>query len=321
MSELRIGTRGSDLAMWQAEYVREALQKAHPQLRISIEVIRTWGDQAPDTPVHAVGGTGVFTTEIVRALLDGSVDAAVHSLKDLPTRITESLAIAAVTEREDPADVLVAKDGLMLAELPQGAAVMTGSPRRRAQLQRCRPDLLVQPVRGNVTTRLKKFEEARANAIVLARAGLLRLGLGERITQRLDPAEFVPACGQGALAVQVRADDKRAWDFCRPLDDYESRAATSAERSFLAALQGGCRAPIGAYATYADTATELTITGMVANLDGSRLLKRTISGRAAREDEAIALGKELADSLRADGCDAILVEVKDQLSRSRETSP
>jgi len=320
MSALRIGSRGSELAVWQAEHVRDALQTAHPGIRIDIEVIRTRGDRVTDVPLDAMGGTGLFTKEIERALLDGAIDVAVHSLKDLPTRIAEGLAIAAVKAREDPADALVARDALSLDRLPRAAVVMTGSPRRRAQLKHRRPDLHIQPVRGNIKTRLRKFEETGADAIVLARAGLLRLNLEGRITERLDPTRFVPACGQGALAVQVRADDGRTAALCRALDDFGSRAATGAERSFLAALEGGCRAPIGAYATFTGGAAEaeLAVTGVVAELDGSRLLKRTLSGRVAREDEAIALGRQLAELMRADGCEAILERARSRSERCGE---
>lgn len=312
MTELLIGTRGSALAMWQADFVRKALLEQHPSLRIHLEVIRTRGDRVKDMPLSVMGGKGIFTKEIERALLAGSVDLAVHSLKDLPTSLPEGLVIGAVAAREDPADVLIARYELTLEQLPRAAKVMTGSLRRKAQLLHRRPDLTILPVRGSIQTRLMKFEKSSADAILLARAGLARLGLDSRIVERLDPASFLPACGQGALAVEIRADDARLAELCRTLDDSESRAATCAERSFLAALGGGCQVPVGAYARLAGGPAEITVTGMVANLDGSRLLRRTISGRVAGADGAAALGRELAEVLRSAGCEAILADAMSQ---------
>jgi len=307
--------------MWQAEFVRKALLEEHPSLRIHLDVIRTRGDRVQDAPLSAMGSKGVFTKEIERALLAGSVDLAVHSLKDVPTSLPEDLVLGAVTAREDPADVLVGRDELTLEQLPRAANVMTGSLRRRAQVLHRRPDLTVCPVRGNVQTRLRKFEEGNADVILMACAGLVRLGLASRIVERLDPAGFLPACGQGALAVEMRADDTGLAELCRTLDDSESRAATCAERSFLAALGGGCQMPVGAYARFTGGAAELTITGMVANLDGSRLLRRTVSGRIARDDGAATLGRKLADVLRAAGCAAILEEVMSQSTLGPEGPP
>ena len=210
-----IGTRGSPLAMWQADYVRRALIEAHPGLEVRIEIIRTTGDVLLEPPLARIGGTGVFTKEIENALLKRQVDLAVHSLKDLPTQLADGLRLAAVLKREDPADALVARDGRSLAQLPAGAKVLTGSLRRQAQLLHRRPDLKIAQMRGNVQTRLDKFDASDASAMLLACAGLARLNLSGRITERLDPAEFLPACGQGALAVEVRADDARAAELCR----------------------------------------------------------------------------------------------------------
>ena len=319
MRRLLMGTRGSALAMWQANWVRDALLRVRPDLRINLQVIRTRGDKEKDAAVNPLDGRGIFTKEIERALLTGLVDMAVHSLKDLPTRLADGLALAAVTVREDPADVVLARAGLTLERLPDAAKVMTGSLRRRAQLLHRRPDLVICPVRGNIQTRLRKFDEADADAILLARAGLARLDLVARISERLDPADFLPACGQGALAVEIQADDGRLAELCRPLDDFESRTATCAERSFLAALGGGCQVPVGAYARFACDPPELTITGMVANLDGSRLLLHTVSGPAAGREEAAALGRELAELLRAAGGRGILEEVVSQSASGGES--
>ena len=340
MRKIRIGTRGSALAMWQANFVRAALERQHPALEVCLEVIRTTGDRDQQTPLNApggatafgqqgrlrrLGGAGLFTREIERALLAGSVDLAVHSLKDLPTTSAEGLALAAIMAREDPADALIAAGGLTLARLPRGAKVMTGSPRRGAQLLHRRPDLLIRPVRGNVPTRVRKFDESDADAIVLARAGLVRLELAGRITERLAPAEFLPACGQGALAVQVRADDGPQGRgpllaLCGPLDDSESRRATCAERAFLAVLGGGCRVPVGAYARFTGGPAELTIAGMVASEDGSRLVERTVSGEAASPEDAAELGRRLGEAVSAAGGAAILEEVMGEPPQATEGS-
>jgi hydroxymethylbilane synthase len=307
MSKLRIGTRGSALAMWQAEWVRDALTRAHPGLEVGLEVIRTTGDRVQKAPLPAIGATGLFTKEIEAALLEGAVDVAVHSLKDLPTRLADGLALSAVPLREDPADALVAAPGRTLDTLPEGGELMTGSLRRRAQVLHRRPDLTVVGVRGNVQTRLRKFEQTGADAIVLACAGLVRLGLADRIAERLAPADFVPAPGQGALGVETRADDAQALALCAALDRQPLRLAVAAERAFLAELGGGCQVPIGAHAELASG--ELALTGMVASLDGVRLLKRTLAAPAASEDEARELGRRLAEILRAEGCQQILDEV------------
>ena len=308
MSGLRIGTRGSALAMWQANWVRDALEKAHPDLHVTVHVIRTRGDRDQNASLSGMPATGIFTKEIQNALLAGEVDLAVHSLKDLPTEPVDGLALAAVTAREDPADALIARDADSLAALPTGGAVMTGSVRRWAQLLHRRRDLVVRAVRGNVPTRVKKFRDSDAAAILLARAGLVRLGMASAITARLDPADFLPACGQGALGLEARADDATVAELCRALDHFESRAATAAERSFLAALGGGCRVPIGAYARFTSDEGRLTVTGMVANLDGSRLVSRTVSARVEGEGAA-ALGAQLADAVCAEGGRDILAEV------------
>jgi hydroxymethylbilane synthase len=304
MTEIAIATRGSALARWQANYVRSALLARCGDVRIELKVIRTTGDEELQAPAHGAIDKGMFTSQIEDALLTGSVSLAVHSLKDLPTQLPDGLVIAAVTARSDPADVLVSKGGLTLDDLPEGAKVLTGSVRRRAQLLHRRADLKISPVRGNVETRLRKLDESDARAIVLARAGLERLGL----TQRLEPAEFLPACGQGALAVEVRSDDIAARELLAPLDDPASRLAVTAERGFLAALGGGCRLPVGAYARFTDEAT-LTLTGILADLDGSRLLKQTICCACADAEAAGRLGARLADKLPAAERREILDEV------------
>ncbi len=321
MSRLIIGTRGSALALWQAEYVRAALLAEYPDLQISLEVISTKGDKILDAPLSKIGDKGLFTKEIENAILADTVDLAVHSLKDLPTELHRDLTIAAVTAREDPADVLVAKDGLKLDSLATGAKVLTASLRRQAQILHRRSDLIIEPIRGNVQTRLRKFYESDAQAIVFAKAGLLRLGLSDCITQRLDPAEFLPACGQGALAVEVRKDDLRVAELVRTLDDQRSRAETAAERAFLAELGGGCQVPAGAYARISPEPPVITIWAIVANLDGSRLLRDSMSGPFTGLDGAIELGKKIAEQLRSKGCQEILDEVLGQSPLAPEPLP
>ncbi len=309
MSHLVIGTRGSALALWQSEHVRAALLAKHPDLEISLQVIRTKGDKSLDSALSKIGDKGLFTKEIENALLNKTIDLAVHSLKDLPTELQEDLTITAITAREDPADVLVAKEELKLESLAAGAKVMTGSLRRQAQLLHQRSDLVIEPVRGNVQTRLKKFDESEAQAIVFARAGLVRLGLSDRITERLDPAEFLPACGQGALAVEIRKNDERVAELVGLLDNPESRAATTAERTFLAELGGGCQVPAGAYARISGEPEVIAINAMVANLDGSQLLRDSISAPVTGLDSVVELGRKVAERLRAKGCQKILDEV------------
>ena len=321
MSHLVIGTRGSALALWQSEYVRAALLAEHPGLEISLQVIRTKGDKILDSALSKIGDKGLFTKEIEKALLEGTVDLAVHSLKDLPTELEHNLAVAAITTREDPADVMVSKNGQTLDKLAGGAKVLTGSLRRRAQLLYRRSDLVVRDIRGNVQTRLKKFDESDAQAIIFAKAGLVRLNLTDRISERLDPVEFLPACGQGALAIEIRKDDSRVADLVLPLDDLKSRAATAAERVFLGRLGGGCQVPVGAFARVSESDKTMSVNGMVANLDGSVLLHDTVSGPFASVDNAIALGTELAERLLAQGSEEILEQIRSQSPLEPEPLP
>jgi len=309
VKRLVIGTRGSALALWQANHVRDALLARWDGLEVTLEIIRTAGDRPGDAPPHQPRATGLFTRRIEQALLDGRVDLAVHSLKDLPTQMPAGLEIAAVSAREDPADALVAKDGLTLDRLPEEATVLTGALRRRAQLLHRRPDLKVAPIRGNVPTRLRKLAESDAAATVMARAGLVRLGLDGEITERLDPAEFLPACGQGALAIQVRRDDGDARERVGPLDDPHARQAVSAERAFLADLQGGCQVPVGAYAEAADGGGSLRMTAMIASPDGTRLLRSSGTVALDEPDAPGRLGRRLADDLRSAGGQEILDEI------------
>jgi len=292
---LVIASRGSQLALWQAQWVREQLARAGHESRI--EVIKTTGDKITDVPLAQVGGKGLFTKEIEEALLDGRADLAVHSLKDLPTELPAGLVLAAVPEREDPRDAIV---GRPLAGLPQGATVGTSSLRRAAQLRHLRPDLKIESVRGNLDTRLRKLDEGRYHAIVLAAAGLKRLGWGDRIAEPLPPEVMCSAVGQGALAIETR-DAGAGHDACAALDHPATRAAVTAERGLLAALGGGCQVPIGAHATVAGG--RLKILAVVASPDGAELVRGQSEGLAS---EAARLGHALGTELLGRGARRIL---------------
>jgi hydroxymethylbilane synthase len=305
-SVFTIGSRGSKLALWQAEWVRARLAEARPDVEVRIEIVKTSGDVLRDAPLSVIGGQGAFTKELEEALLAGRIDIAVHSLKDLPTVLPEGLRVAAVTEREDPRDALVLRAGAegqtnSLAGLPPGAVVGTSSQRRRSQLKHLRPDASVQELRGNVDTRLRKLDAGDFDAVILASAGLRRLGFENRISATLSTAEMLPAVGQGALGVETRADDEDTSELVSPLDDAATRAACEAERALLRSLGGGCLVPIAAHATV--TATRLRLEGLVAAPDGGRVL------RDAVEDElpnAVRAGETLAARLREQGAEELL---------------
>ena len=310
MKSIVIGTRGSPLAMWQANYIRDAIGANDSSLTVELKIIKTLGDQVLRDQAYGTLDKGLFTTEIENELLAGSISMAVHSLKDLPTELPEDLCLGAIPVREDPADALIAKTARSLAELPAGAKVFTGSLRRRGQLLHLRGDLEVLPVRGNVQTRLRKLDESDVEAMILARAGLVRSDLGDRITERLDPAEFLPACGQGALAIEIRQDNRDMQRILQPLEDLPSRLAVTAERAVLSSLGGGCQVPVGAYGRFSEG--QLILTGMVSSLCGEKLLRETISRPVADESAAVSLGESLADLLRQKGCQEILDEVLEQ---------
>jgi hydroxymethylbilane synthase len=308
-SVLTIGSRGSRLALWQAEWVKSALEALHAQLQVKIEIIKTSGDVLKNVSLTVIGGQGVFTKELEEALLDGRIDLAVHSLKDLPTQLPENLSIAAITEREDARDALVLRSGFeiespSIARLPVQAVVGTSSPRRLAQLKYLRPDIEVKDLRGNVDTRLRKLDDGQYDAVILAAAGLRRLGLQERISAYLEPAEMLPAVSQGALGIETRAGDAETIALVLPLDDARTRAACMAERALLRGLGGGCQLPIAAHASVHDE--QLRLDGLVASVNGQTLIRETITGAVA---EATQLGQRLADSLLAKGADSLLVDV------------
>jgi hydroxymethylbilane synthase len=300
---LRLGTRGSALARWQAEWVAARLK----ELGVGVELtpITTRGDRQ-DGPIPTIGGEGIFVKEIERQLLEGRIDLGVHSLKDLPTALPAELSLAAAPERAPAGDVLVCREFASIEQLPHGAVIGTSSVRRRAQLLHVRPDLVIRDIRGNVDTRLRKLDGGEYDAMVLAEAGLQRLGLADRVTQRLPFSVCLPAAGQGALALEIRADDEETRHVISPLDHAATHAAVAAERAMLAALQGGCLAPIAGYAQIEND--RLTLTGRVISRDGGRLLESTMADLSgvdiaapAGADAAEALGRRVADALLAQG--------------------
>lgn len=299
---LRLGTRGSKLARWQAEWTRSRLQ----QLGTPVEIVEitTTGDANQSQDVAGIGSIGLFTKEIQRALLEGAVDLAVHSLKDLPTTPVAGLQLAAVPEREETADALVTNHATSIKQLPLAARVGTGSLRRRSQLLRLRPDLQLLDIRGNVDTRLRKLDEGQYDAIILAAAGLKRLGLAMRITQLIPTAHMLPAPGQGALGIECRVGDRKVLDALTPLNNALARAAVTAERAMLARVEGGCLAAIGGYAQA--TETHLQLSAVVLSGDGRKQLSASVSGALTAAEQ---LGIEAGDQLLAAGA-ASLVQAR-----------
>jgi len=310
--QLRLGTRGSPLALWQAQHVAARLREHWPGLDVPLTIVKTLGEKRPDAPLTSSSSQGVFVREIETALAEGTIDLAVHSLKDLPTATPEGLVLAAIPPRHDARDALVCGKARSIADLAPNAVVATGSPRRRCQLLNARPDLSFVAVRGNVDTRLAKLAAESFDALVLAAAGIERLGLTSAPYTPLPYALCLPAPGQGALALEIRADDSEAARLVRPLDHAPSAAAVSAERAFLGALGAGCLAPAGAYASV--NGETLTLDAMVGSLDGARVLRDRIEG-ASRE--AAALGSSLAERLLAQGGDALLREARDAEGRDK----
>lgn len=305
--KLVIGSRGSKLALVQAETIKAELERLEPSLAVSIEIIKTSGDVKTD-PLSVIGGKGVFTKELEDALLDRRIDVAVHSLKDLPTIVPEGLVIAAITKREDPRDALVLNKKLRLsapaiASLPRGAIVGTSSPRRLAQLRNLRTDLTINDLRGNIDTRVRKLDEGQYDALVLACAGLRRLGMDDRISAALPASELLPAVGQGALGVEVRIDDANTIEIISKLDHKFTRLACTAERALLRSLGGGCQLPIAGYAIVREK--RIRLDGLVADPQGRKLVKDRIMGSL---DEAEQLGATLGSRLLELGAAALMVE-------------
>ncbi len=304
MNIVRIGTRGSPLALWQAEWIRSQVLALHPDCEAEIEKIKTTGDKILDVPLAKVGGKGLFVKEIETALLEGRVDIAVHSMKDMPAEVLQGLCIGVVPERENPFDVLIARNGYSFKDLPQGARVGSSSLRRGAQVRHIRPDITVHPLRGNLDTRIRKLETEGLDAIVLAAAGVRRLGLEARITEYLPENIMLPAIGQGALAIEMREGDDTTEQLIAPLDHRETRFAVESERAFLSRLEGGCQVPIAAHAKI--DGDVISLTGLVAEVDGSVLLRETITGPVDKHEE---LGVELANHLLEKGGRKILEDI------------
>jgi hydroxymethylbilane synthase len=298
---LRIGTRASLLAVTQSTWVKNQIEKAHPQVRVDLVKITTTGDRIQDVPLAKVGGKGLFVKEIEEALLAGEVDLAVHSMKDVPAELPKGLHIGIVPPRETPRDAFISVKYSSLEALPQGATIGTSSLRRKSQLAVLRPDLLIVDLRGNIDTRLRKLDEGLFDAIILAGAGLNRLGLHQRITLLLDPEQMLPAVGQGSLGIELRTDDTELLAGLQFLHHPETAVTVAAERAFLIRLEGGCQVPIGAHATLSGTTVQLT--GLIASVDGRQIIKDTITGPMKQVD---ILGRTLAETLLARGGKAIL---------------
>jgi hydroxymethylbilane synthase len=301
---LRLGTRGSPLAIWQANRLREEILASDPDLRVTIVPIRTTGDRIIDQPLAEIGGKGLFTRELDAALLGGRIDCAVHSLKDLPFLLPEGIELAAVLRRGDPRDALVS-DGFRWVDLPPGARVGTGSLRRRAQLLNRHPSLCIEPLRGNVGTRLRKLETGNLDAIVLSAAGLDRLGYADRISEYLDPEDVLPAVGQGAVAAVCRAEDLPTRRSLAALEDAATRVAVTAERQLLEVLEGSCQVPVGGFATL--DGDRLSLRGLVAMPDGTRLIRDRIEGPSSA---AVELGRGLGERILKAGGREILGRVQ-----------
>ena len=301
MKTLKIATRQSPLALWQAEHIRARLQELHPDLTVELVKFVTQGDKILDTPLAKIGGKGLFVKELEAALLDGRADLAVHSMKDVPMALPEGLTLAVICEREDPLDAFVSNHFAKFADLPQGARVGTSSLRRKSQILKQRPDLQIIDLRGNVGTRLGKLDDGQYDAIILASAGLKRLGLENRIRHTIEPNVSLPAVGQGALGLECRADDQEVLALIQPLLHIETDVCVRAERAFNAYLEGGCQVPIAGYATLQDG--KIHIEGRVGSVDGQTLLRAELTDEAHNAQQ---LGENLARNLLEQGAGDLL---------------
>ena len=303
-AKLTIGTRQSLLALWQSNHIAALLREKYPECEVILKKIVTKGDRILDVPLAQIGGKGLFTKEIETELADGTIDLAVHSLKDMPTVLPDGLCLTAITERANVGDAFVSNKYASFKELPLGAVIGTSSLRRKAQLLAARPDLQIMDLRGNVDTRLRKLDEGLYDAIILAAAGLERLGHGDRITALIPPDVCLPAVGQGALAIEARTADDEVRSMLEFLNDLPTKQSTDAERAFLGLLEGGCQVPIG---VHADAAGEqIKIEAIIAALDGSTVLRDTITGKA---EDAVALGQQLGKKMLAAGGQEILAAI------------
>ena len=303
-SKLHIATRKSPLALWQANYVRDALLARNPGLDIELLTMTTQGDTILDTPLAKVGGKGLFVKELELGMLEGRADLAVHSMKDVPVEFPDGLGLAAILPREDPRDALISNKFSSIDELPRGARVGTSSLRRQCQLNARRPDLEILDLRGNVNTRLKKLDDGEYAAILLAAAGVKRMGWEERITELLEPEQFIPAIGQGAIGIEIRLDDERVRGLVGELNDQQTAIRVTAERALNEALQGGCQVPIAGYSEISHGV--ILLRALVGRPDGSELVQGVISGKP---EDAAELGQVLADDLLSRGAREILADV------------
>ncbi len=307
-NKLILGSRGSQLALWQTEWVKSELEKKFPKLHLEIQIIKTTGDKILDSPLSKIGDKGLFTREIEQAMLDKKIDAAVHSLKDLPTQLPEGLCIGAVSRREDVRDVFISnkkKNHTNIEELPQGATIATSSLRRKSQLLAWRSDFQIVDVRGNLNTRLAKLDESEWDGMLLARAGVVRLGFNERITEELPLEKMLPAVGQGALAIEIRHDDTQVAEIIASLNSQPTFISTSGERALLRYLEGGCQIPIGAYGRIEENIFYLD--ALIGSLDGKKIVRGKIHGSP---DDAEKLGKQLARILYDGGGKEILDSIR-----------
>jgi hydroxymethylbilane synthase len=303
---LRIATRKSPLAMWQAEHVASALRETHPGLTVEILGMSTQGDKILDTPLAKIGGKGLFVKELEQRMLDNSADIAQHSMKDVPLELPDGLHLSVIMEREDPRDAFVSKRFEQLSDLPQGAKVGTSSLRRQCQLADRRPDLEIIPLRGNVNTRLRKLDDGEYDAIILASAGLIRLGMGDRIRSFIDTQDSLPAIGQGAIGIECRVADERINALLAPLHHVETADCVTAERAMNARLEGGCQVPIGGHALL--DGDSLYLRGLVGTVDGSEIVRADVRGPRS---DAPNLGRVVAEELLAHGAETILRELYD----------
>ena len=305
MSQIvRIATRKSALALWQAEFVKAELLRHHPALQVELVPMSTQGDKILDTPLAKIGGKGLFVKELETAMLDGRADIAVHSIKDVPVAFPDGLVLQTICQREDPRDAFVSNQFQDLSQLPHGAVVGTSSLRRQCQLKALRPDLTVRDLRGNVNTRLAKLDNGEFAAIILASAGLIRLGFSARIASYLEPEQSLPANGQGAVGIECRSDDTAIQQLLAPLEHQPTRLCVLAERAMNRRLQGGCQVPIGAFATL--NGDQLQLRGLVGSLDGSVIIRAEQTGNAELAEQ---IGLAVAEQLLAQGAGAILQQV------------
>ncbi len=304
IDKIRLGTRGSPLALWQANWIKDQLEETHDGLKVELIQIKTTGDKIQDAPLAKIGGKGLFLKEIEDALLKNQIDIAVHSMKDVPVQLPRRLCIASFTERVDPRDALISKNGVNLADMPKNAKIGTGSMRRQTQLLNYRPDLEIVPLRGNIDTRIKKLETEGLDGIILAAAGLVRMGWADKISEYIDTDILLPAIGQGSVGIEARNFDIDVLEAVVALDHENTNYALEAERGFLRVLEGGCQVPIGGYATI--QGGQLTIRGLVGNLSGTEIIKSEKTGLV---ENAEYIGQDLGKEILGMGADKILKEV------------